>query len=241
MVNQLYKEAHQYDWLKDIAYSVTATIAGFGTTVINNVTGLELRNAGVFENYEKSYYGGAIAGNIASTILGAIETVVGPLMTTAGMLGTGGGTLATATGVGVGPGIAITGVSVAVTAAGAGVTGTGVATLDRSGSSLSDNIQNFKDSGTSESNKPSSNVNSNKLNHIFEKEEHNLNHFLESYGGNQEKAYQAIEKATQQYIDTNKISDGLMQEVINVKENNITVRGNVINGKINIGTAYIAP
>ena len=54
-------------------------------------------------------------------------------------------------------------------------------------------------------------------------------------------AYKAIEDTTQKYINANKLKDGLIQEVINVNGTNITVRGNIINGKINIGTAFVAP
>lgn len=68
-------------------------------------------------------------------------------MTAIGMTGTVGGIAITSTGVGIAPGLAISGAGVVVSAAGVAVTEAGTATLGRTGNSLSDNIQNFKDSG----------------------------------------------------------------------------------------------
>jgi hypothetical protein len=87
----------------------------------------------------------------------------------------------------------------------------------------------------SEANKTSE---KNKLNHIFGKKQHNLGGFLKSYGGNQSKAYNALNKATQKYVEKNKVK-GVFTKTIKVKSYKITVRGKVVNGKAKIGTAYI--
>jgi len=237
-VNQLFKDAHRFDWAKDIAYTTGSALGGFGTSIINNTTGLSLSNESFFENYEKVYYGGRITGDIATTIVGAIGMVLGPLAMVTGTIISGGGIAVSATGVGSAPGLAITGIGVGVTAVGGVASVEGQAILGRSSDSLSDNIQKFSESGsTTGQNK----IDSNKLNHIFGKEEHGLDQFLQKYKGDKEIAYKAIEDATQKYINANKLKDGIIQEVISVNGTNITVRGNIINGKINIGTAFVAP
>jgi hypothetical protein len=81
-------------------------------------------------------------------------------------------------------------------------------------------------------------VDENKLNHIFGKTEHNLNQFVERFAGDRSQAYSAIHVATQEYIGVNRIS-GVFEEVINIGGTNITVRGNVIDGVVRIGTAFI--
>ena len=48
-----------------------------------------------------------------------------------------------------------------------------------------------------------------------------------------------LEKTTQQYIDTNKITGSFKDIVVNAKDFNITVRGTVIDGIAKIGTAFI--
>jgi RHS repeat-associated protein len=88
------------------------------------------------------------------------------------------------------------------------------------------------------SSKALSNVNSNTLNHIFGKPGHNLGNFLNKFGGNQIKAYDAIMLATQKQIAKNQIS-GVFQQVVRVKGFDITVRGNVIDKIVKIGTAFI--
>ncbi|MCI0184650.1 hypothetical protein MM817_02947 [Acidibacillus sp. S0AB] len=47
---------------------------------------------------------------------------------------------------------------------------------------------------------------SNKLNHIFGKSEHNLEEFLQGYEGNQVRAYNALENATQEYVEVGRVS-----------------------------------
>jgi len=79
----------------------------------------------------------------------------------------------------------------------------------------------------------------NKLNHIFGKEQHNLDGFLKSYNGNQVKAYQALERATQSYVKAHKITGNFKDIVVRVNGTNITVRGTIVDGKVKIGTAFI--
>ncbi|BBB90465.1 two-partner secretion domain-containing protein [Methylomusa anaerophila] len=81
-------------------------------------------------------------------------------------------------------------------------------------------------------------VDSNKLNHIFGKQQHNLAPFLSQYGGNQVKAYNALQNAAQQQIVAKGIT-GVFEEVITVNNTLITVRGNVVDGIVKIGTAFI--
>ena len=139
--------------VKNTVYSVGATTSGFVNSVVNNVAGTDLSNLYLFEGYEKAYYGGAIGGDIASGIIGLAETIVGPIMAGMGILTTGGGILVSSTGIGTAPGMAVSGVGVAITTVGVAATGQGVGIIGNSGNNLSDHIQNFKDSGTSNNNK----------------------------------------------------------------------------------------
>jgi RHS repeat-associated protein len=84
-----------------------------------------------------------------------------------------------------------------------------------------------------------STVDPNKLNHIFGKKEHNLDTFLSKFGGDQVKAYNALEKVTQQYVNSNKITGTFKDIIVNVNGVDVTVRGTVINGQVKIGTAFI--
>ncbi|MBO8157601.1 MAG: RHS repeat-associated core domain-containing protein [Bacillaceae bacterium] len=81
-------------------------------------------------------------------------------------------------------------------------------------------------------------VDTNKLNHIFGKQQHNLDDFLRQHGDDQVKAYNAILNSTQKHVDSKKIN-GVFEEVVNVNGTKITVRGNVVNGEVKIGTAFI--
>ena len=135
--------------LKDKVYSVGATTSGFITSVANNVAGTDLSNLYLFEGYEKAYYGGAIGGDIASGIIGLAETIIGPIMAGMGIVTTGGGILVSSTGIGTAPGMAVSEVGVAITTVGVAATVQGVGIIGNSGNNLSDDIQNFKDSGTS--------------------------------------------------------------------------------------------
>ncbi|SDF86819.1 DUF637 domain-containing protein [Sporomusa acidovorans] len=81
-------------------------------------------------------------------------------------------------------------------------------------------------------------VDPNKLNHIFGKAEHNLGPFLAKYWGNQVSAYVAIQKAAQEQIIAKGIT-GVFEETVNVGGELITVRGNVVDGVVKVGTAFI--
>ena len=82
-------------------------------------------------------------------------------------------------------------------------------------------------------------VDANKLNHIFGKAEHNLDEFVHFFNGNQEQAYSALLKETVKYIKANNISGMFQNITLNVNGFNITVRGNVVDGVVKIGTAFI--
>lgn len=82
-------------------------------------------------------------------------------------------------------------------------------------------------------------VDPNKLNHIFGKSEHNLGGLLKKYGGDQTKAFNALESATQKYVNTNNVTGNFKDIVVNVNGVNVTVRGTVIDGQVKIGTAFI--
>ena len=79
----------------------------------------------------------------------------------------------------------------------------------------------------------------NKLNHIFGNEKHNLSDYLKAFNGNKAEAYNALEKATQQYVDANGITGSFKDIVVNVNGFDITVRGTIIDGIVKIGTAFI--
>ena len=65
--------------------------------------------------------------------------------------------------------------------------------------------------------------------------------FLNSYGGNQAAAYGAVLSAGQSYVTVARISgviNAYNQITVSVNGFNITIRGNVINGCLHIGTFY---
>ena len=80
-------------------------------------------------------------------------------------------------------------------------------------------------------------VDANKLNHIFGKASiiwMNLYIFLM-----EEQAYSALLEETVKYIKANNISGVFQNITLNVNGFNITVRGNVVDGVVKIGTAFI--
>ena len=85
-------------------------------------------------------------------------------------------------------------------------------------------------------------IDPNKLNHIFGKPEHNFNNFLREFGGNQTRAYNAIYEAAQNYVTQNKIT-GIINKAneitVTVCGYDVTFRGNVIDGILNLGTTFI--
>lgn len=79
----------------------------------------------------------------------------------------------------------------------------------------------------------------NDYHHIFDNPQHNLAPFLNSYGGNQAAAYGAVLSAGQSYVTVARISgeiNAYNQITVSVNGFNITIRGNVINGCLHIGT-----
>ncbi len=82
-------------------------------------------------------------------------------------------------------------------------------------------------------------VDPNKLNHIFGNPEHNFDGFLKMFNGDQTAAYNALLRATEEYVKINNIVGRFQDIVVNVNGFNITVRGNVIDGIVKIGTAFI--
>jgi RHS repeat-associated protein len=86
-------------------------------------------------------------------------------------------------------------------------------------------------------------VEANKLNHVFNKSEHHLEDFLNSFGGNQTMAFNAVRNAAQVYINVNKISDKVFNSNLNPIELNvngfdIAVAGKVVDGIFKIGTFF---
>jgi len=78
----------------------------------------------------------------------------------------------------------------------------------------------------------------NKINHIFSQARHNLGGLAKAMGG-EVKAFKAIENATAKAIDASKA--GKFETVVKVSGQQVTVRGNVVDGQIKIGTAFIKP
>ncbi|MCL2103569.1 MAG: hypothetical protein FWH21_00710 [Kiritimatiellaeota bacterium] len=86
-------------------------------------------------------------------------------------------------------------------------------------------------------------IDPNKLNHVFNNAGHNITSFLNSFGGNQTQAYNAIVNASQNVVTANNLTgifDSMKNPiVIEIGEHTICVGGRVINGIFNLGTAYI--
>ena len=84
-------------------------------------------------------------------------------------------------------------------------------------------------------------TNSNKLNHIFGKQEHNLNSFASELGS-QEDAFATIQSSVQEQVNVKGIQ-GVFEIDVPIATGNssalVTVRGRVINGVAKIGTAFI--
>lgn len=74
----------------------------------------------------------------------------------------------------------------------------------------------------------------NKLNHIFNNPDHNLDALVNQLGG-QENAFNALESAVQ----SQGLPNGVFSTVVDVGGSQVTVTGNVINGVARIGTAFI--
>ena len=81
----------------------------------------------------------------------------------------------------------------------------------------------------------------NKANHLFGSKnlsKHKLESVLKDFGGDQIKAYNAIKSKNQNLADT-KIIDDIFESSINLNGKDIIVRGRVIDGKVDLSTAFI--
>ena len=81
----------------------------------------------------------------------------------------------------------------------------------------------------------------NTANHIFGSKslaKHNLGGFLGKFKGDQVKALDSLSSATQKLADKGKIS-GQFETSVKVKGFDVTVRGKVIDDKVNVSTAFI--
>ena len=61
---------------------------------------------------------------------------------------------------------------------------------------------------------------------------------MNQFGGNQEAAFQAVQDAAQVAAQQQGIAGVFDNLVVNIGGVDITVRGNVINGVVNIGTFF---
>ncbi|MCL2341969.1 MAG: RHS repeat-associated core domain-containing protein [Firmicutes bacterium] len=80
--------------------------------------------------------------------------------------------------------------------------------------------------------------NANKFTHVFNNSQHKLAPLLKKYGNNQQKAYNAVYDATFNYVKNNGMT-GIFEVTVKVSGYNVTVRGNVIDGAVRIGTFFI--
>ena len=79
-------------------------------------------------------------------------------------------------------------------------------------------------------------ANANKLFHIFGKTEPNLEGLIAKFGS-QEEAYKALLQATEAVVKQDGVT-GVFEKTVQVAGESITVRGNVIDGVVHIGTAF---
>ena len=81
----------------------------------------------------------------------------------------------------------------------------------------------------------------NAANHVFGPKslaKHNLGAVLEHFGGDQVRAFEALEAAAQQLADSGEVAGVFITEV-EVAGATVTVRGAVVDGVAKVGTAYI--
>lgn len=83
-------------------------------------------------------------------------------------------------------------------------------------------------------------IDPNKLKHIFGKDQHNLDNFLDAFDNNQEDAFNAVYSETEKYLQNNNITGQFKDIIVNVDGFNITVRGNIVGGVVRIGTFFIS-
>ncbi len=115
----------------------------------------------------------------------------------------------------------------------ANVAGEAIATSDKIGSWL----KSVFGGGKEVTKETAKNV-ENKIHHIFDKPEHNFKDFLKGFNNNKLDAYNSINNATSKLVKQKNIN-GIFEETIEVNGSNVVVRGNVINGEVKIGTAFI--
>jgi hypothetical protein len=80
-------------------------------------------------------------------------------------------------------------------------------------------------------------VDVNKLHHLFGRESHNLERVVSEFGS-REAAYASLKSATEAAVKANGIT-GTFKVVVQVGGSQVTVRGNVVDGAVKIGTAFI--
>ena len=80
--------------------------------------------------------------------------------------------------------------------------------------------------------------NQNDLHHVFDDPKHNLDGFLDSYDGNQNRAFDAVQNSAQNNINPNTYITGT-DFILDVNGYYITVRGAFVDGVFKIGTFFI--
>jgi hypothetical protein len=90
--------------------------------------------------------------------------------------------------------------------------------------------------GAAESTAESGAANANKLYHIFGNAAHDLAGLLSKFSS-EEEAFNAIQRATEAVVKEQGIT-GIFEKTVQVAGETITVRGNVIEGVVKIGTAF---
>ena len=79
-------------------------------------------------------------------------------------------------------------------------------------------------------------VDQNKLQHIFDNPQHDLNNFAAKFGS-REEAFNALQAEVQKTVELQSIT-GVYETTVTVAGENVTIRGVVINGVAQIGTAF---
>ncbi len=82
-------------------------------------------------------------------------------------------------------------------------------------------------------------VDASKLHHIFDKAGRNLDDVVRATGS-REAAFGAMERGAQAAVDAGKLT-GKFETVVNIGGTNVTVRGMVVDGVANTGTAFRTP
>lgn len=87
--------------------------------------------------------------------------------------------------------------------------------------------------------KPVEKVIPNDLNHIFSNKKHRLDSLLESFGGDEEKAFRAIEAEAVKHANENKIVGKAVETAISVNGHDLNVRYKVVEGVVRVSTAFV--